>query len=179
LPAHDNMVYPGVAHHQRVLRAIVDHYAADPRVRAVALFGSLARGDWHDASDLDLDIVLADGVAVNSIAELMRLCDALTAIGVAPVPLVILSGMLVFGLSVTTLGLAWVTALQQYIPVEQMGRVSSIDELGSYVGIPLSHGVAGVLTDHFGPTVILTWGGALAAGVIALGLISRSVRTLD
>lgn len=73
--------YPGNAHHRRVLAAIVDYYAADPRVRAVALFGSLACGNWHDASDLDLDVVVADGVAVDPGAELTRLCHALSAIG--------------------------------------------------------------------------------------------------
>ena len=104
---------------------------------------------------------------------------ALVVIGIAPTPAIILGGMLIFGLSVTSLGLAWVTALQQYIPNEQMGRVTSIDELGSYVGIPLSYGLAGILADRLAPTVMLTWGGALAAGVIALGLFSRSVRRLD
>jgi len=77
----DNSDYPGSAHHQRVLRDIVDYYAADARVRAVALFGSLARGDWQDASDLDLDIVVTDGVTLEPVGELTRLCDALGAIG--------------------------------------------------------------------------------------------------
>ncbi|HLY30920.1 MAG TPA: nucleotidyltransferase domain-containing protein, partial [Ktedonobacterales bacterium] len=72
--------YPGNEHHQRILRAIVGYYADDERVLAVALFGSLARGNWDDDSDLDLDIVLADGVTVNPLAELTSLCDALGAI---------------------------------------------------------------------------------------------------
>jgi predicted nucleotidyltransferase len=73
--------YPGSARHQRVLAAVVAHYAADPRVLAVVLFGSLARGNWDHYSDLDLDIVLADGVAVSPTQELERLCAALAAIG--------------------------------------------------------------------------------------------------
>ncbi len=75
------VAYPGNAHHQRVLHAIVAHYADDPRIRAISVFGSLARGDWDDASDLDLDIVVVDGVTVDPVAELTRLCDALGAVG--------------------------------------------------------------------------------------------------
>lgn len=73
--------YSGTARHRRVLRAIVAFYADDPRVLAVALFGSLARGAWDEHSDLDLDIVLADGVRVDPVAELGRLCDALAPLG--------------------------------------------------------------------------------------------------
>lgn len=64
-----------------MLRAIVAIYAADPRVRAVALFGSLARGNWDDASDLDLDVVIADGIEITLVAELTTLCENLGGIG--------------------------------------------------------------------------------------------------
>ena len=47
----------------------------------MAVFGSLGRGTWDDYSDLDLDIVIADGVEVDVIQELRRLCDAFTSIG--------------------------------------------------------------------------------------------------
>jgi predicted nucleotidyltransferase len=73
--------YPGTVLHQRVLAAVVAHFAADPRVLGVVLFGSLARGDWDEYSDLDLDIVLASGVAISAMDELERLCAALTASG--------------------------------------------------------------------------------------------------
>jgi predicted nucleotidyltransferase len=76
--------YPGNARHQRVLRAIASFYAGDPRVLAVAVFGSLGRGDWDDHSDLDLDIVLADGVGVEPVPELERLCATLAAVGERP-----------------------------------------------------------------------------------------------
>jgi predicted nucleotidyltransferase len=45
------------------------------------VFGSLARGNWDTYSDLDLDIVLEDGVAVEMAAELRRLCEALEMVG--------------------------------------------------------------------------------------------------
>ena len=62
--------YPGTPRHQALLRAIVSHYKDDPRVRAVVVFGSLGRGDWDALSDLDLDVVLADGVPVDVAQEI-------------------------------------------------------------------------------------------------------------
>ena len=73
--------YPGTAQHQRVLRAIVSYYAADPRVLAVLVFGSLGRGTWDRYSDIDLDIILEDGVNIAPVQELERLCTALSTIG--------------------------------------------------------------------------------------------------
>jgi predicted nucleotidyltransferase len=73
--------YPGTAEHQVLLEAVVFIYAHDPRILAVALFGSLTRGNWDQYSDLDMDIVLADGVAVDIDAEVAQLRKFLAAIG--------------------------------------------------------------------------------------------------
>ncbi len=73
--------FPGTATHQALLRAIVTTYQSDPRVRAVILFGSLSRGDWDVWSDIDLDVVLEDGIAVDPIAELRTLCIAFEPLG--------------------------------------------------------------------------------------------------
>lgn len=84
LPTAENTTYPGNARHQRVLRTIAAFYADDPRILAVALFGSLARGNWDDHSDLDLDIVLADGIRIDPALELERLGAALAPLGEHP-----------------------------------------------------------------------------------------------
>lgn len=73
--------FPGSPAHQRLLDAVVRHFAGDSRVLAVVLFGSLARGNWDAFSDLDLDIVLADGVTTEPVAELERLCGAFAPLG--------------------------------------------------------------------------------------------------
>ena len=73
--------YPGTSQHQALLRAVVDHYHADPRILAVVVFGSLGRGNWDEYSDLDLDLVIEDGVQVDVLAELRRLADAFTPLG--------------------------------------------------------------------------------------------------
>lgn len=66
---------PGTADHQRVLEAVRDRYGTDPRVRGIIMFGSLGRGNWEEDSDVDLDIVLADGVPFELDAELALLGD--------------------------------------------------------------------------------------------------------
>lgn len=66
--------YPGTAEHQRSLHLIVEYYTGDPRILAIGLFGSLARGNWDEFSDLDLDIVIEDDRQVDIEAELAGLC---------------------------------------------------------------------------------------------------------
>jgi predicted nucleotidyltransferase len=72
---------PGSADHRRLLRAVVDHYRDDPRILAVLVFGSVARGNWHPRSDLDLDIVIADGLTLDTLQEVRTLCDSFASIG--------------------------------------------------------------------------------------------------
>lgn len=72
---------PGAPQHQALLQAIVERYAPDERVLAVVVFGSLGRGNWDVYSDLDLDVVLADGVTLDVPGELHALADSLVALG--------------------------------------------------------------------------------------------------
>ncbi len=71
------LTYPGTPEHQRLLRGIADHYADDDRVLAVAVFGSLGRDTWDRYSDLDLDVVTADGMTLDVLEEVQHLCQAL------------------------------------------------------------------------------------------------------
>jgi predicted nucleotidyltransferase len=50
--------------HHALIEQVVAHYRQDGRVRAVAVFGSVGTGTWHELSDVDLDVVTGDGVAV-------------------------------------------------------------------------------------------------------------------
>jgi predicted nucleotidyltransferase len=64
-----------------LVAAIAAFYANDPRILAVAVFGSLGRGTWDRYSDLDLDVVLADGVQLDVIEELRALCASFASLG--------------------------------------------------------------------------------------------------
>jgi predicted nucleotidyltransferase len=59
--------------HRALLEHVVAHYRHDGRVRAVAVFGSVSTGTWHELSDVDLDIVIEDGVAMAPAAEVAAL----------------------------------------------------------------------------------------------------------
>jgi predicted nucleotidyltransferase len=77
----ENTTLPGTPSHQAVLGALTEYYAGDPRVQAFSLFGSLARGDWDEYSDLDLNVVLRDDVAIDACQEAERLAPILKAVG--------------------------------------------------------------------------------------------------
>jgi predicted nucleotidyltransferase len=47
--------------HRALIEQVVAHYRQDGRVRAVAVFGSVSTGSWHELSDVDLDVVTGDG----------------------------------------------------------------------------------------------------------------------
>ena len=81
MPVQAQQLYPGTSQHQAVLRAIVEHYANDPRILAVAVFGSLGRGNWDEYSDIDLDVVIADGANLNIDEEFAQLRPAFAAVG--------------------------------------------------------------------------------------------------
>jgi predicted nucleotidyltransferase len=71
--------FPGMPQHHQILRVIRDHYQHDDRIAAVLLFGSMARGNWHERSDLDLDVVLQNKVDFDAAEELNRLCEIIEA----------------------------------------------------------------------------------------------------
>ena len=59
--------------HRALLQHVAAYYRADERVRAVAVFGSVSAGTWHELSDVDLDVVVNDGVLVEPGREIAGL----------------------------------------------------------------------------------------------------------
>jgi predicted nucleotidyltransferase len=55
----------GSAAHRALIEQVVAYYQTDRRIRAVAVFGSVSAGTWHELSDVDLDIVTRDDAAVT------------------------------------------------------------------------------------------------------------------
>jgi MFS family permease len=86
---------------------------------------------------------------------------------------------LFLGASISVSTLIWVNTLQDLVPREFLGRVASIDNLGSYAFLPLSYGITGWATDRFGAAMVFIIGGALTAALPALGLTHRSIRRLN
>jgi len=87
-----------------------------------------------------------------------------------PIP-VLIASMFVYGFSFSVFGLIWNNTLQEMVPHEMLGRVYSIDGLGSFVLMPIGFALAGWATDLIGaPTVFLIGG----FSTIALALIGLS-----
>lgn len=78
---HSSENLPGGPQQQALLRQIQAYYQDDPRVLALIVFGSLGRGNWDTYSDLDLDLITANGVEIDARQETQRLCASLAAGG--------------------------------------------------------------------------------------------------
>jgi predicted nucleotidyltransferase len=66
----------GSSAHRALIEQVVAHYQHDSRVRAVAVFGSVSAGTWHELSDVDFDIVIEDDVEVVPADEIAALFGA-------------------------------------------------------------------------------------------------------
>jgi len=61
------------------------------------------------------------------------------------------------GAAISSLGLIWTNLLQELVPREKLGRVSSIDALGSFALLSIGFGLAGWLTDRLARTRSSCW----------------------
>jgi MFS family permease len=95
-----------------------------------------------------------------------------------PVP-VLIGSMLIYGFTYSLFGLIWTNALQEMIPHEMLGRVYSIDALGSWVLLPIGFGLAGWATDLFGASTVFMIGGFSVIALALLGLSHPAIRKLD
>jgi len=73
----------------------------------------------------------------------------------------------------------WANSLQELVPSDLLGRVSSIDALGSFALLPVGYALAGFAADHLGASTVFLIGGVISGLVIALGLLNSAVRGLD
>jgi MFS transporter, DHA3 family, tetracycline resistance protein len=137
--------------------------AAGAVVAAVAL-GSRARlrGRWR--------LVYGWWIAVALAASAMGL-----PIGVGG----LLLSALVIGFGEVAVGLAWTNSLQDHVPDELLGRVYSLDYLGSTALIPVGYLVAGMASDAFGPSLVFLAGGLISALILAAMTMLPQIRALD
>jgi MFS family permease len=75
-------------------------------------------------------------------------------------------------------GILWVTIMQEKVPGELLGRVSSIDQLGAWSLLPLGYFLSGKLTDILGPVLVFLIGGIINVILAAIALVSKEVRTI-
>ena len=73
----------GSERHRALIDEIVSFYNGDERIRAVCVFGSIGAGTWHELSDIDLDIVVADEAVISPRDEVEALFGRRAAIVLA------------------------------------------------------------------------------------------------
>jgi len=95
-----------------------------------------------------------------------------------PVPILVAS-MFISGLSTSVFALIWTHTLQEMVPGELLGRVSSIDALGSFVLLPIGFALAGWATDLVGAPTVFLIGGLGVIVLVLLGLSHPAIRNLD
>ncbi|MGZ4630158.1 MFS transporter [Oryzihumus sp.] len=92
---------------------------------------------------------------------------------------VVVAAAVVAMLGLAFLNACWETIVQDQVPHTVLARVSSWDDLTSFVGIPVGNALAGPLAAAYGPehTLVVTAGVFVVASLAPL--LSRSVRRLD
>lgn len=103
---------------------------------------------------------------------------ATLVIGAIPTVAVLIAMAFLLGFLMECFGVVWITLLQERVPSHLLGRVSSVDSLGSFSAIPVGLGVAGAAVAAFGPAWTFIAGGAVVVLLPLLGLLSRSIRNL-
>jgi len=92
---------------------------------------------------------------------------------------VLVIAALINGIALQAGSLAWTHLLQEKIPNDQLGRISSIDQMGSLSLMPVGMYVAGVLTEKIGPSPVFLLGGGLTALAGLLAITHSAIRNLD
>ncbi len=85
--------------------------------------------------------------------------------------------MIGFGLDIFII--LWETLLQEFVPGDKLGRVNSMDQLGSLCLLPVGYALAGVLADQIGPGWVLILGGSLNLVLAGIALSFRDIRHLE
>jgi len=95
-----------------------------------------------------------------------------------PVP-VLVASMFISGVSTSVFALIWTHTLQEMVPGNILGRVYSIDALGSFVLLPIGFALTGWGTDLFGAPGVFLIGGIGTILLALLGLSHPAIRNLD
>jgi len=99
--------------------------------------------------------------------------------GATTAVIVLAGAALINGAALEIGGLAWISTMQERTPRDQLGRVASIELLGTYALLPVGYALAGILTASWGPAPVFLLGGLATALVAGLALLAPAVRALD
>jgi MFS family permease len=83
------------------------------------------------------------------------------------------------GAALETGHMAWITSLQELVPNDKLGRVVSIDNMGSFALLPIGYALAGWATETYGAPIVFLVGGTTTALMMIIGLLIPAIRNLD
>jgi MFS family permease len=92
--------------------------------------------------------------------------------------LITLPAALGVGFGMNIMYAIWANLLYELVPNEKLGRVTSVDALGSLGLLPISYVLAGWLSDSLGPATVFLIGGSLMVILNSLPLFLRGIREL-
>lgn len=105
---------------------------------------------------------------------------AMTCLLGLPMPLVVsVAVVLIAGVAEAAFALVWTNTLQELAHQELLGRIASIDLVGSLIFLPAGYALTGWATDRLGPSVVFIIGGAATLGLAGLVLAHPAIHNLD
>ena len=162
-------------------KLVADVYHAGP-----ALFGAIATLSGFGA--IVATLVIGQVHRLHHRGILAYLGTALASVGLiafglplplVALPLVALGASFLDGFGISVFSVIWDTVLQELVPADKLGRVSSVDLLGSFCLQPVGFLLAGVLADRIGPAWVFVGAGAVSLALNLIGLCVRGIRRLE
>jgi MFS family permease len=100
--------------------------------------------------------------------------------GLAPYLPLVLFGSFAFAAMLVAANTLWESMVQKHVPGELIGRVSSVDNFGSFLIGPIAPIVAAAIIERTSPSAIFIWGGVLSIVFwTSMLAANRSMRTLE
>jgi predicted MFS family arabinose efflux permease len=134
-----------------------------------AVMGSLAVGQGRTAGRKGIWLYGSIGAAALGLVA-MGLTHSGAAAG---------GCFLTIGFFIGIAGLVWTVALQDHVDQALLGRVASVDMLGSYALLPAGYCAAALLSRTGGAASVFLWSGFLLAALSLLALCVPGVRDID
>jgi MFS family permease len=94
-------------------------------------------------------------------------------------PIIAPLASILVGFGLAFFNTVWFTVLHETIPSEKLGRVISLDTLGSFAMIPVGEALGGILTDRIGPAMVFIIFGLFNLVNVMIPLLVREVRELE
>lgn len=94
-------------------------------------------------------------------------------------PFIISGANVLVGAGIGAIGVIWATTMQELVPANKLGRVSSIDWLCSLSLMPVGLVVTGLLTDKIGPGQVFVIGAILNIFLAVIALVFSNTSKLE